>query len=259
MGLPDYLVPVQDRKPHLMHATFFDRIKKCTAAAFSTMFVNTICVLEDAVKLDMHDFQPPLLNISLKTWGEYAKKKSHHHALFLVLEHFYETLKLLMISWDEHQDIALIYLQMMKVDSAIQSHRQHQAISAIKDFLETQERIISLGRLKNLYKVLNEKLQDHGQDFCCILFAKQGLTTHILKYAIESHILLGKGLKRNVYILPRLLQQRCSLFQNRHPKMHSELLKKACPICLYQLPLLKKVWTFQRQTVQFTLMQWTML
>lgn len=134
-GLPDYLVPVQDRKPHLMHATFFDHIKKCTAAAFSTMFVNTICVLEDAVKLDMHDFQPPLLNISLKTWGEYVKKKSHHHALFLVLEHFYETLKWLVISWDEHQDIALIYLQMMKVDSAIQSHRQHQAIFCNQGFL----------------------------------------------------------------------------------------------------------------------------
>lgn len=195
VSMTDHLVPVQDRKPHLMHATFFDRIKKYTATPFSTMLVNIIRVLEDAVKLDMHEFQTPLLNISLKTWGEYAKKKSHRHALFLVLEHFYEALKLLVISWEEHQDIALIYLQMMKVDSAVQSHKQHQAISAIKNFFETQERTVSLGQLENLYTVLNEKLQEHGQDFRCILFVKQRLTTHILKYAIESHSLFGNRLK----------------------------------------------------------------
>jgi ERCC4-related helicase len=191
MTMTDHLVPIQDRKPHLMHSTFFDRIKKSTATSFSTTLVNTIRVLEDAVKLDMHDFKSPLSNVSLKTWGEYAKKKSNRHAMFLVLEHFYEALKLLVISWEEHQDIALIYLQMMKVDSAIPSNKQPQATSAIKAFFETQWRSVSLGRLENLYKVLNEKLQDYGQDFRCILFVKQRLTTHILKYAIESHTILG--------------------------------------------------------------------
>eukprot|EP00956_Cyclotella_meneghiniana_P000038 scaffold83_cov57-Cyclotella_meneghiniana.AAC.4 len=59
------LVPLQDRKPHLMHKTFFDRIQKGNATSFSTELVAVIRVIEDAVKLEVKEFKTPLLNVSV--------------------------------------------------------------------------------------------------------------------------------------------------------------------------------------------------
>lgn len=187
------LVPLEDRKPHLMHKTFFDRIKKGCATSFSTKLVDTIRVLEDVLTTDLHDFKSPLPNVSLKTWGECAKKQSSRHTLFPILEHFYEALRLLVVSWEENEDVTMTYLQMMQADSSV-SMVQPRVTSAIKSFFDTQKLAVSRNRFSNLYEVLQEKIQDHMQDFRCILFVKQKVTTHILKHAIENSD-LGSSIK----------------------------------------------------------------
>lgn len=184
------IVPPQDRKPHLLHKTFFDRIKMGAATSFSTKLVDTIRALEKEVESEMQDFKSPLSNASLKKWGDYAHKHSHRHYLLPLLEHLYEGLRLHVVSWEENEDVVMAYLKMMQVDKS--SHTLPYVTTSIKSFFD---RTVSKGRFDNLYKVLTEKTNQYGGAFRCILFVKQRITTHILKHIIESHNGLGKRIK----------------------------------------------------------------
>lgn len=185
------LVPPALRKPHLMHQMFFDRIKKKEATPFSTELVKVIHVLETVLKSDIHAFKSPLPNVSLKSWGVYAKKQSHMHDLYPKLEHFYEALRLLVVSWEENEDIAIAYLKMMKVHCS--KHQVSEVNMAITSFFNSQQ--VSLVRFENLFTILEDKLQQYKQDFRCIIFVQQRVTTHIMKHIIEDHKDLGLRIK----------------------------------------------------------------
>ena len=184
---PNNHVPPVLRKPHLMHQMFFDRIKRKEATPFSTKLVETIRILEMLLKSEIPAFNSPLSNVSLKSWGVYANKQSHMHDLYPKLEHFYEALRLLVVSWEENEDVAMAYLKMMKVHSS--THQIPKVNMAISSFFNSQH--ISLARFDNLYTVLGDKLKKYKQKFRCIIFVKQRVTTHILKHIIENHAGLG--------------------------------------------------------------------
>lgn len=192
VNLSSNIVPPKDRKPHLMHKMFFSRIKNGDATEFSTKLVETIRVLERSVKEEVQDFESPLANTSLKKWGEYAHKNSHCHTLFPLLEHFYEGLRLLVVSWEENEDVVLAYLLMMQIDKSADKLPDPIAPS-IRSFFDSQQ--VSLGRFDNLFSVLREKIEQYDKDFRCILFVKQRIKTHILKHVIETHSDLSQHIK----------------------------------------------------------------
>lgn len=70
------VVPPASRKPHLMHATFFDRIKKDEATPFGIELVSVIEMMEGDVRCISADFASPLTKASLKSWRGYAKKRA---------------------------------------------------------------------------------------------------------------------------------------------------------------------------------------
>eukprot|EP00956_Cyclotella_meneghiniana_P000037 scaffold83_cov57-Cyclotella_meneghiniana.AAC.3 len=85
---------------------------------------------------------------------------------------------------------------MMHVDSTDHYVRHPDVTAAIKSFVDAQKLAVSFSRFENLYTVLYEKIQDHSHnDFRCILFVKQRVTTHILKHVLEGHNQLGSLVK----------------------------------------------------------------
>lgn len=185
------IIPHSERKPHLMHSMFFNRIKTGEATRFGAKLVQTIHLLEEAVEADMPGFKSPLTSISLKSWGEYAKKNSSKHHLMFQLGHFYEALRLVVISWEEDSDASLVYLKMMRVDKLLSG--PPRVTNAISSFFDTHQ--VSMERFNNLYDVLQEKMGQYGSGFRCVLFVKQRVTTHILKHLIESHVELSRSLR----------------------------------------------------------------
>lgn len=163
------VVPIEQRKPHLMHKTFFDRIARGSSTPFSRSIVDYVRGLETEVRLVDSTFKSPLECCSLKTWGEFAHGRIEISILYRELEHFYEGLRLLVVSWEEAEDTTTVFLQMTR-----ESDRP-------APFLVDRH----FERFQNLCSVLCEKLQESQTTFRGILFVQQRVTTHVLQYNIS--------------------------------------------------------------------------
>ena len=181
-------IPEDERKPHLIHRTFFTRIKNGNATNFGADLYEVIRELEGVVaSSNLVSFSSPLSSASLKSWGLYAHKNKGVHIDFVALEHLYEALRLFIISWEEDKDVTMEYLKMMTIHC-----HQSEDVSAnqrLRTFFNSHS--VPQHRFGNMFTVLKEKYTHYGQTFRCILFVKQRIVTHVLKHAIESHPDLG--------------------------------------------------------------------
>ena len=175
------------RKPHLMHQSFFDRVRRAAATTFSMELVRTIRILEAAVRAVDSQFKSPLPSASLKTWGEHAHGRTSVTPMYGQLEHWYEALRLVVTSWEERDDAAVKWLQMMAADTALPCWPD-PAAHAIKLFFATSP--VSFERFDNLLTVLSEKAGT-GSCFRGIIFVQQRIMTHVLQYVIENDPKLG--------------------------------------------------------------------
>jgi hypothetical protein len=100
------LLPKEQRKPHLMVQTFFSRVAKGTATVYACDLVRCVQSLEAVVLSVDANFQSPL-NGPVSSWGEYAQKKQ-----LSSIEHWYEALRLLVVSWEEAFDASICFLHM---------------------------------------------------------------------------------------------------------------------------------------------------
>ena len=91
-----------------MHATFFRRISRGEATVFSRVLFENVQRLEVAIKNIDALFRSPLTNASLHSWGDYAHTRTPVNILYQELEHWYEALKLLVVSWEEAEDLAVV-------------------------------------------------------------------------------------------------------------------------------------------------------
>jgi ERCC4-related helicase len=187
------LVPNEDRLPHLMHQSFFKRIHNSTATTFGQELVNMIRVLEKVVKDHVDGaFQSPLNSVSLRSWGEYAHDRIRFSALYGQLEHWYEALRLLIISWEEGDDAAVTFLCMMKCNQESSMSLWSAAATAVKEkirlFFASHPAVSSSSeRFENMAKVLLEKMNARpNNSFRGIIFVQQRVMTHIIKYVIEN-------------------------------------------------------------------------
>jgi len=176
----DDLVPPNDRKPHLVYSIVFDRICKGKATAFAISLVNLIRQLEAACSRCVPEFKSPLDNPSLASWGAYAHKFALRNSLCAEMEHFYEALRLLVGSWEEAEDAAVMFLRMsLRGKNAWPQHIQ----KARDDFLNGLPR--TYPRYENLIDVLKYQL-DNLETFRGIIFVQQRVSTHILEYVLQS-------------------------------------------------------------------------
>ena len=178
------IVPSSERKPHLMHATFFRRIHESKATALSCKLVAIVRTLEKDVRIVDNNFESPLKSASLRKWGKYANERIQIHPYFVQLEHWYEALRLIVTSWEEGEDAAIMLLQMMGCHKSNSLSLWPDATnSLIEDFFTIQPS--SFPRFDNMCTVLKEKIREK-KSFRGILFVQQRIMTHIIKHVIDQ-------------------------------------------------------------------------
>ena len=175
------LVPLNDRRPHLVYKIVFDRICKGKATAFAISLVNLIRQLEAACTKCVPEFKSPLSNPLLASWGIYAHKFGLRNSLCAEIEHFYEALRLLVGSWEEAEDAAVMFLRMSLHNC--QNAWPHHVQKARDEFLNGLPRIYP--RYENLIDCLKYQL-DNLETFRGIIFVQQRVSTHILEYVLKT-------------------------------------------------------------------------
>ena len=165
-----------------MHKTFFSRLKSKTATEFSHELMTTLHILEAAVLEADSQFKSPLTSGSLRTWGEYAHERVIIHPRYAQLEQWYEALKILVVSWEEGDDAAVMFLKMMTADkSSVWPKSAEEAISCFSATKPSTYR-----RFEHLCEVLLEKIRS-AEKFRGILFVEQRVMTHVLNYYLQHH------------------------------------------------------------------------
>lgn len=183
--LPEGVLPISERKPHLMASKFFDRLRKGTSTSFTRRLFSTVQTMEAAVAASDASFKSPLLNPAPRTWGDYAHKRVSESSRFASLEHWYEALRMLATSWEEAEDAASMYLQM--VGEQEQGRWPSEVEAAMTEFWQSAPK--SFPRFEHLKDALlyecENLLATHGS-FRGIVFVQQRIMTHILQHLIES-------------------------------------------------------------------------
>jgi len=110
------IVPVADRRPQLLTENFFERVETGTATAFAIRLVATIYALEQGAKEELPEFESALKQ-KPKEWGLYANRLAPRSARCAELEHWYEALRLLVVSWEVAEDAATEFLRMNGVEA----------------------------------------------------------------------------------------------------------------------------------------------
>jgi ERCC4-related helicase len=181
----DDLVSESVRQPHPMHEMFFNRLDNSTATLLGQELVETIKSMEAAMMLVDGAFRSPLDKVSLRSWGEYAHERILYNHLYGQLEHWYEALRLLIISWEEGDDAAVMFLCMMKCNQERSMMLWPASTKTkIQQFFDMHP-TSSSERFNNMCTVLLEKMNDLPS-FRGIIFAQQRIMTHIIKYVIEN-------------------------------------------------------------------------
>jgi hypothetical protein len=106
------VLPFNQRKPHLLAQTFFSRIDSGQATPFARDLFS--CIKDKEIQISAADptFLSPLQRLSMKEWGAFAHKRVPQSHLYASLEHWYEALRLLVVSWEEAPDATIAFLCM---------------------------------------------------------------------------------------------------------------------------------------------------
>jgi len=188
--IPKNVVPVSQRRPHLMHETFMKRIKKGSNTEFSTRVWRIIGLLEKEAIHYLPTFRSPLQTVQSKLvlWEEYAHKcatKESNSYFFLTLEVWYVALRLLVQSWEEEEMLAIKWLQM---NDALQTNESMNATTKleIQSFASSQIEKASCSHLDTLREQLSKLKIHYGDNFRAIVFVQQRITSYILAHFINN-------------------------------------------------------------------------
>lgn len=188
--VPEGVLPVEDRRPHLMMRTFFDRVLAGEATAFAHLL--TKCVLQLEVVMTGLDptFIPSVQSgHALRQWSTTAHRHAglttgNNRVLFQQMEQWYEALRQLVVSWEEGEYASVLFLRMFKCDTeAMIRLWPRPAGNVITHFWQRVP--TKFARLDNLKTVLIDKHR-RMDSFRGILFVQQRASTHILEYFIGS-------------------------------------------------------------------------
>lgn len=210
---PEGVVPLVDRKPHLLHKQFMDRIKNRQATPFSQLVWTVIARLEDRCRQAYAGFESPLVKSKLIRWEEYAYKLGKERPesekeLLRALECWYGALRLLAQSWEEEE---LLVLQWLKMNNAFEfvGSSSISEVGQLQTRADNPNNFFKFGRLRHH---LLEKLEQKGGTFRCIVFVQQRMTAVILSHFINHDSqLLKLGIKsdfvtaRDSTITPRII------------------------------------------------------
>ncbi|KAK3276379.1 hypothetical protein CYMTET_15542 [Cymbomonas tetramitiformis] len=217
------VVPAAQRKPHQMNHTFWQRIRTHTATPFAAFLVCMIRELEQEIARADHSFESPLASPRTASWAQYANKKSTSrsfpgvsnsesailHKKYVQLEFFYEALKILVISWEEDQEMCAMFLHMCKGhwDEAVHGEAKLGGVrcgegSLLVDFgafvdltltgcsasSGSNSQGTAFERFASLKEILLAKKAEQdsqGKELRGIVFVQNRLSTHVLDHFIR--------------------------------------------------------------------------
>ena len=192
IDLASGVLSIEQRRPHLMGPQFFSRVQKSEATKFACDLMCCIRSMEEVMLSLDRGFKSPLVG-SVNTWGKYAHDRRSHHSLYAHLEHWYEALRLLVISWEEAADASICFLHM--TDSFNAGNWPVMIDASIQKFSMAYAKQI-FRRFEHLKDVLTYKLDaaSNTRPFRGILFVQQRVMTHILEYVIRNDEALSSQL-----------------------------------------------------------------
>jgi ERCC4-related helicase len=182
---PRGLVPPADRKPHLMLQTFLARVAAGAAAPLTLALMSAVRAMEAVVRAEPRHrgFASPIdRGAPVREWGEAAHALASASPRFKQLEHYYEALRLLVVSWEAADDAAVTYLRMFGADGV---DRLDAWPAAARGALNTFWAAVpaDFPRFEHLCDVLEYKLNG-TPGFRGIVFVEQRAMTHILEHVI---------------------------------------------------------------------------
>eukprot|EP00438_Fugacium_kawagutii_P020441 Skav233818 [mRNA] locus=scaffold5904:58285:60156:+ [translate_table: standard] len=189
-AVPSGVLPISERKPHLMGQFFIRRLRSSSCTPFTQRLFEVVQQMEAAVTLSDPSFESPLANGAPSTWGDYAHKKIHQNQMCESLEHWYEALRILATSWEEAEDTASAFLQMVG-ESTFKNELWE--MTSIKRVFERSWHEVpnSYPRFEHLKEVLlheyDSLTEAHGR-FRGILFVQQRIMTHVLDHVIQTDV-----------------------------------------------------------------------
>lgn len=202
--IPEGVLPHSERRPHLMLKTFLIRVCEDTVTKLSGALAKTVLQMEMAIIAKDASFVCPVQKgYGVKEWGCYVSKRATHvpathpcKLMYAQLEHWCEALRILVVSWEEDEYAAVLFLRMFQCDKAA-SHAiwPLQVRDFINQFWETAP--TSFLRLDRLRNVLISKVRS-AEQFRGLLFVQQRVTTHVLEYFVKCDEFLNKHLTPSV-------------------------------------------------------------
>ena len=186
-GLQDFLRHVTDRIPPIHD--------------ISIALMSCITSVEGLVRQAMPSFKSP---IGLKgklgriaVWGKVVKKLSQKRRTsvelirrFSLLEHLYESARLIINSRQCALELAMYYLDSMKVLDRSAAAAHEPCLLPMIDLWALQQSQFS--RLDHLKQVLIRQSSRFGRNtFRCIVFVQQRLTTHVIHHFLQTDLELS--------------------------------------------------------------------
>ena len=106
------------------------------------------------------------------------------------IEHWYEALRVLAISWEEREDGAAVMLRMNNVHALCKAPSQWPAPvrNRISSFTTSLPPTMSYPRLSQLKLELAREYEERGDQFRGIIFVEQRIMAHMLKHVVESDV-----------------------------------------------------------------------
>jgi len=189
---PDGVVPLTDRKPHLLHQVIAKRILQRTATPFTLLLSDCVNQLEKEVtKLDS-SYSSPLQKGKLSSWEDYVSrfrrgKSGSISSLLLQLENLFVALRLMFVSWEEEEGLTTLWLSMTgaSASSTNMSPKLQTALELLDARVE--EDPLNFSKLHGLINQLHLKKSRFGESFRCIVFVQQRISAYILSRFINQH------------------------------------------------------------------------
>lgn len=185
----DEETPIAAGRPHLMLPTFLARVASGECTAFTAALMSTVRAMEHSLASESghaaRSFRSPIdRGAPVSEWGKEAHKLASASPRLAQLEHYYEALRLLVVSWEAAADAAAEYLRMSGAEHPGSLHVWPAPVqAAVSAFWATVPR--SFSRFEHLCAVLASKIES-VPDFRGIVFVEQRVMTHILEHVIAG-------------------------------------------------------------------------
>lgn len=203
MERPHGVLAPKLRKPHMMLQTFLSRVIKCQSTTLSYALTQAVLQMETFLSMKDYAFEGPLMHgKGVRGWVKYAhdkaveERKKMFNSLLQVyeqMEYWYESLRMLVTSWEEDEYAAVMILRMGGLD-------QEEALFPWPDIVQRCVRAFwdlvpsTFERLERLKTVLMEKVKEH-HPFRGLIFVQQRITTHALAHFINNDKILNQYLE----------------------------------------------------------------